>query len=255
MRIYYTCSDRDSLQMMEQESTDLAYSSTEEFDSFVDSDFETVSNQNVFYGLFLSPSLDPDIRKALLCSIESGQISSAIGGNQATATSLYPDVLGLSSTPQVSSYIKYNPSEAQSIYSAKVKEGFQLNDIAIFAPNDPSGKAVAKNLAGHWQQTLSCFINIEEKSSSEIRYAFAYGSYDIIIAPIFSSANTVSSFHSELGFETSEPDEVCKNLFGENLCYPLFFSSSGISAVDSVENLEECIQNGILDVSMLIKQP
>jgi hypothetical protein len=117
------------------------------------------------------------------------------------ADTLYPDILGVSDAKTVKSYITYNPEAASAVYSQKVKDGFELGNITIKHPNDSVCNSIAKELAGHWQQTMSCFINIEELSSYEVSSAFAYGGFDIMIAPIKSAPNTVSAYNAELGFD------------------------------------------------------
>lgn len=253
MRIYFTCSEKDPVEMLSLENTDLAYITDPEYPYATEAGFETVSHQNVFYGLFLSPDLDPEIRSALLSAVRSEGFTDKLGPTHSPAETLYPAVLGMTDAKNVKSYITYDPETAASTYAQKVKEGFELGDITIKHPSDSVCTDVAKELAAHWQQTMSCFINIEELSAFEVASAFSYGGFDIMIVPIKSAPNTISAYNAELGFDAFDTASVSEELFGDRLCYPLFFSTTNITARQSVENLESCIQNGILDVAMLIK--
>jgi oligopeptide transport system substrate-binding protein len=255
MRIYFTCSEKNPVEMLSLENTDLAYLSDEEYSDAKEAGFETIRKQNIFYGLFLNPELDPEIRSALLSAVKADSFTDKLGPTHMPADTLYPDILGVSDAKTVKSYITYNPEAASAVYSQKVKDGFELGNITIKHPNDSVCNSIAKELAGHWQQTMSCFINIEELSSYEVSSAFAYGGFDIMIAPIKSAPNTVSAYNAELGFDARDTVSVSDELFGNHLCYPLFFSTTNITAGEQVENLEGCIQNGILDVALLIKNP
>ncbi len=254
MRVYYTCGEDEAFDMLNNDNTDLIYVSNAESDGIVDSGFEVSFTENICYALFLSPKLDPDIRKALLTSVNTESITSVLGRTQNRAETLYPAVLTADNIPKVSDYIKYDTATAHSLYADMIKGGFKLGNIAIKYPADTSCETVAKSIAGHWQQTLSCFINIEEISESAARSAYNYGTYDILILPFYSVSGTTSAYNSDLGYNSSDAAAVSKELYENYRCYPLFFSTTNIAAGYKIQNLKGCIQNGILDASLLIKQ-
>ncbi len=252
MRIYFTCSENSPYSMLEQDNTDLVYISTEEYKD-VAADFKVSSIENVCYALFLNENLNEELRTAFLATVSSDSFNGLLDQTKSPASTLYPSALSVNA-PKVESIIKYDKAAALEIYSALVKNGFSVNELSVKYPSDPTSESVAKAVAAHWQQTLSCFINIEPQSESNIQVARYYKNYDIIIAPLYSASGTVSAYNSALGFNGADSQNASKTLFENRLAYPLFYSTTNIAAGLKIQNLDTSIQNGILDVSLLIKE-
>ena len=125
--------------------------------------------------------------------------------------------------------------------------------ISIKYPADGAAEAVARSLAAHWQQNLSCFMNIEETPIQTIKDMFNSTYYDIIVIPFSAPTATVSAYNKKLGFKDSTPMAVSEELFKNYRCYPLYFSSVNVAAGEKIKNLSDAMQGGIIDVSMLIK--
>lgn len=253
MRIYYTCGEDDAFTMLDNDNTDLIYVSNEEYVGLPDAGFEVSLTENICYALFLSPKLDPDIRKALLTSVNAENVVSSIGPTQTPAATLYPNLLTANGVPDVSDYIKYDTESALSLYADKIKSGFELGNITLKYPSDTSCELVAKSIAGHWQQSLSCFINIEAVTAQSARTAYSYGTYDIIIVPFYSALGTTTAYNSDLGFNSYDAASISKELYTDYRCFPLFFSTTNIAAGYKIQNLKGCIHNGITDAALLIK--
>ena len=252
MRIYFTCSDKEAYPMLEHDNTDLIYISNLEYPKIA-TDFTVNTTEDICYTMYLSKRLDPKLREALLTSVWSDSYKNKLDNTSKTADTLYPPVLS-ANAPKVTEYIKYDPQKALYTYSELVKKGFSVKDITIKYPNTPTCTEIAKSIAGHWQQTLSCFINIEEMSEGAAVSALEFGNYDIIIAPRYSASGTISAYNSSLGYEGQNSLDISRELYSNHLAYPLFYSTTNIAAGEKIENLESSIQNGILDVSMLIKK-
>ncbi len=252
MRIYFTCSDKEASPMLEHDNTDLIYISTPEYHEIAP-DFKVNTTEDICYTMYLSKRLDPKLREALLTTVSSDLYKTKLEETRRVADTLYPAVLKVNA-PKVTEFIRYDSQKALENYSELVKNGFSAKNIAIKYPDDATCRDVAKSIAGHWQQTLSCFINIEEIPQGSLNSALNYGDYDIIIAPRRSSSGTVAAYNSSLGFDGYDCTEVSKALYTDHLAYPLFFATTNIAAGEKIKNLESSIQNGILDVSMLIKK-
>ncbi len=254
MRIYYTCGDDDAKTMLEHDNTDLVYVSTEEFSSVTAGGFKVLAVEDSCYTLFINEKIDKDIRQALLTSVSHNSLKSVLSGTQRNAKTIYPNVLSVSDLPNVDNNIKYDPEAAASIYSGKVLDGATLEGISITHPADDVSLSVAKAIAAHWQQTLSCFINIEESSTSSIAASYYGNYYDIIIIPFTAPTGTVSAYNSKLGYDLYDAAAVSNSLYSEYRCYPLFYSTTNIGSGYKIKNLDSSVHGGIIDVSMLIKE-
>lgn len=252
MRIYFTCGDDEPFTMLENDNTDLIYISTEEFGSVKEGGFNTVQIENTCYTLFISEKIDSDIRKALLQSVNSATFTEGLAETQTAADSIYPKVLSDSVDVGVTEFIKYDPDAAATLYGNKVLIGSGIEGVTVKYPSDSTSREVAKSIAAHWQQKLSCFINIEEASISSIAASYYGNYYDIIILPFSAPTETVTAYNAKLGYDTFE--DVSKGLYEEYLCYPLFYSSTNIASGYKIQNLASSAMGGIIDASMLIKQ-
>ena len=251
MRVYFTCGEKDALSMLDNENTDLLYLQTADYDRVSSADFKAVSTADTCYALFINDSLSPDIRKALLSTVSHENIKKHLKSTHSIADSIYPQIIRPKNTASVNKYISYDPETAAKLFSQSVIGGTDLSRVTIKYPSDDTAKAVAKSVAAGWQQSLSLFINIEEISPSSVSMAYDFGNYDIIIVPFTASNGILSAYHSELGIKASD---IQGELFGNYYCYPLYYSSTNIAYTDTVNNCSDCISNGILDASMLIKK-
>lgn len=254
MRIYFTCSENDALAMLEHDNTDLAYISVEEYADVSKSGFKIHSTQDTCYALLIKDTVDPDIRKALLSAVNSDTYKQSLLGKQSIAQSLYPEFLKVSNPPKVTEKIVYAPDDAAKLYSETILDGKTVEGITVKHPSDTVSTNVAKALAGHWQQKLSCFLNIEAASDAALQGAYESGFYDIIILPFSSPISTLDAYHSVVGFGDSDAATVAEAMYDNHLAYPLYFSNTNIAFGSKMQNSAECVQGGILDVSMLIKE-
>lgn len=253
MRIYYTCGKDAALDMLGLDNTDLAYISNDEYKDISDAGFKIMSAEDTCYMVFFSERMDAELRQAFLSSIDKNSYASNLTTTQKTADNLYPAVLSVNSAPKVTDYIKYDVVSASAIYNQKVLDGLVPKNISIKYPKDTSTESVARSLAAHWQQTLSCFVNIEETPIHTVRDMFNSTYYDIIIIPFSAPSGTVSAYNKKLGFIDSNPKAISEEFFKNYRCYPLYFSSTNIAAGPKIQNLEAAMGGGTLDASMLIK--
>ena len=254
MRIYYTCGDEDALTMLQHDNTDLAYISGDEYSAVAKDGFKISSVEDTCYTLFVSSRMDVALREAFLSTVKPDTFSNELLSSERVAASLYPNVLSASGQLNASSYIKYDPDTALSLYKSLELKGAIPESITIKYPAGTSSLAVSRSLAAHWQQTLSSFVNIEETPINTIWDMYNSTYYDIIIIPFSSPSGTVSAYNKKLGFASDNPQTASENLFKNYRCYPLYFSSTNIAAGTKIENLDDAMQGGIIDVSMLIKR-
>ena len=254
MRIYYTCGKDNAIDMLSLDNTDLAYISAEEYADIAAAEFNILSAEDTCYTVFFSERMDAELRQAFLSSINQDTYKENLSAEFRVAENLYPKLLAATEAPAASDYIKYDISAAAEIYGQKVLSGLAPKSICIKYPAETVAQSVAKSLAAHWQQNLSCFINIEETPIHTVRDMFHSTYYDIIIIPFSAPTGTVSAYNKKLGFAEGTPTSVSEALFNNFRCYPLYFSSVNVAAGDKIKNLGEAMQGGILDVAFLIKE-
>ena len=253
MRVYFTCSEKDNLNLLEHENTDLAFINTNEIEASNEAGYKIISTEDTCYALYIGDSVDIEVRKALLSTIDQATYKDALGSTQRVAKDLFPSSLSLNFNYTIGNVTKYDEATSQEAYNTAVIRGVDITSVVIKHPSDASSEAVAKAVASHWQQKLSCFINIESTSDSAIKSSFLSGDYDIIIMPVTSSGGIVSSYLSDLGYKIGEADNIQYQYFAQYHCYPLYYSSTNIASIKKISNLDNSIHYGIIDASQLIK--
>ena len=250
MRIYFTCSDKDKVDMLNNDNTDLAFLPTDLVDTVKENGYNVLSVEDTCYALCISNGITPEIRQALIQSIAPSSYAECLMSTQAVAESLYPKKVAVSGE-KVSGYITHSQQDSALLYAQAILNEDKTSVVPLKYISGATQQNVAKALAAHWQQTLSCFINIEEIATYSSPFS---DEKSIMLVPFKSTTGTLSAYHSELGFDTVSSAEVSSNLYGNYLCYPLYFSSTNIGIGYKIKNLETSVHNGIIDVSRLIKQ-
>ncbi|MBO5872769.1 MAG: hypothetical protein J6Q56_01000 [Clostridia bacterium] len=253
MRVYFTCSEKDAIYLLENDNTDLSFITTEEYPSVSSAGFEVERTEDTCYVMFINQNIDRSVRAALLTSVDRKGISNSLGDVYRPADTFFPSALSLKGIKSVDSYIIHDENSAKQMYLNSALNTENKSTLTIGYPSDPVIRSVSKSIAAHWQQTLSCFVNIEEKQESQLKQGYSYGGYDIIILPVSSVAGITASYTSKFLSENIEPISLQENLFGEYLCYPICYSSTNIGADKKMKNLKSSTHDGIVDVSQLIK--
>ena len=197
MRIYFTCGKDSALSMLQHDNTDLAYVSTEEYADIVGDGFKVLSIEDTCYTLFLSSRMNADLRRAFLTSVDPNTYTADLADSQLMAETLFPKVLSASNATVVGDMINHNPTQAANTYKELELKGIVPKNITIKYPEGSTTASVARSLAAHWQQTLSCFVNIEETPIATVRDMFNSTYYDIIIIPFSAPTGTVSAYNKK----------------------------------------------------------
>ncbi len=256
MRVYFTCDERDNLEMLVENDTDFAYVSPEEAKMADDSELKASALEDVSYLLFLSPSLSEDIRLAIMKSVKNEQSIYDSYYGSTVSSGIAPKALKVTLSDFKTDF-PYDIDQAAYLYSEAIlnSEDSSLSGITVKCYSDPAAIASAKALAAHWQQKLGAFVNLEEVASlSSLRAAYSSDNYSLMIMPMTASFCHSASYLSQFKTNSSDIQSAQTELGTASLCYPLFNQSSFVSSASYIENFDMIIQNGIPDVALAIKQ-
>ena len=255
MRVYFTCSDNVNSEAVSKQNSDLAYIGAEEFTMASDLNLTFIKEENTCYFLYLSKDIQPELRKALLKSVNISGLESVLGKNNTMAGSIYPESLKLSGIDNADSIIKYNLSEAQDLYNTVRKEHKKnLPKITLKYYGDSVTENVSKSIAAHWQKNLGEFINIEKVNSlNEAKALFNYSENTALLLPFNTICGSWSTYLSEFGIKDTVPNSAQKKILSDYTLLPIYFSNSYIIANEYIKNLDSTLANGISDIALLIK--
>ncbi len=256
MRVYFTCDERDNLEMLTENDTDFAYISPQEAKKTDERGLKTSALEDVSYILFLSPSLSEDIRLAIMKSVKNEQSIYDSYYGSAVSSGIAPSALRVSLSDFKTDF-PYDIETATYLYSEAIlnSEDSSLSGITVKCYSDPAALASAKALAAHWQQKLGAFVNLEQITSlSSLKAAYSNDNYSLMIMPMTASFCHTASYLSQFKTNSFDIQSVQNELGSASLCYPLFNQSSYVSAASYIENFDKIIINGIPDVALAIKK-
>ncbi len=257
MRVYFTCSDNDNSEAVSKFNSDLAYINTDQYKQAVDLGLQLTQEENTCYMLYISKDLPEELRKALLKSVNTENLSSILGENNRIAQSIYPASLKLDNIENPNSIISYNLEEAQNLYNTALnnskKEG--LPDITLKYYGDNVTEDVSKSIAAHWQKNLGEFINIEKVNTvSDAKNLFANSQNTVLLIPFYTLCGSWSTYLSEFGIKDASPSDAQNTILTSYTMLPIYFSNNYIIANEYITNLSSSLANGIPDIALIIKK-
>ena len=256
MRVYFTCSDSINSEAVSKLNSDLAYIGTDEYAMATELGLQSTSEENACYFLYVSKDLPEQLRKALLKSVNTDGLSSALGENNRVADSVYPSSLKLTGIEKPSSIISYNLEEALDLYNTALKDSKKnLPKITLKYYGDGVTEDVSKTLAAHWQKNLGQFINIEKVNTlGDAKGLFSYSENSVLLLPFYTLCGSWSTYLSEFGIKNETPNNAQKMILSDYTMLPIYFSNSYIIANEYITNLDVSLANGILDIALIIKE-
>ena len=251
MRMYFTCSSSESVKKIEKNNSDLGFISADDFPSVNDAGLKSLKVQSGCYMLTLGSNINPELREALLKSVNVNTYKNNLPVGYQTANNIYPSSLNISSVGSAFDTVAYDINLAAEKYNSVVKNG-GANSLVLRYVDSPVCETVAKALAAHWQQYLGAFINIEKVS---LDYATAlYNSNDaIVILPFSAFGGSYTSYISSLGSTRINANEAQKEILKDFKYLPLFSSNKYIAFNDYIKINENMISYGIPDLALITK--
>ena len=256
MRVYFTNGVRDNTELLLENDTDFSFLNTEQAE-IADKNALTLSHiDDTIYLLFLSNSIDKEIRTALLKSLKNNK-------------ELYSDTFGVEYTDvilpgcikseleSIKKFISYDIEYAQQIYSSAILNSDEntLSGVRVKCFKNPISTKVAKALVSHWQQKLGAFINIEEVSSRQtLEYDYKNNNFNLLIMPISARFCHINNYLTQFNNSTFSIETLQNSILNEYICYPLFSQYSYLCSTNEIINNKKIVSNGVPDIALAIKE-
>ena len=253
MRIYFTCDERNNVDMLNDFDTDFAFIGADEVGKINDDSYIN-SHESESFLMFISPNLNMDVRTALMKSVSKNESSL----NNLNGISLSRHIIPSSiyNINEDCPYFAYDLDTARNLYSGAVLKDptNTLNGKTVICLDDPAALMFAKAITAHWQQNLGAFINIETVSDIETLYSYYHtNDYAVAVMPVFASFPHPSAYISFFNTNTINIKDVEQYLAKESLCYPLFNRSAYTVSTKYIKNGNTIFSYGIPDVALAIK--
>lgn len=254
--VYFTKNIKiDTLESLNKSYVDIAEISASNKNSAEASGFTTKRINNKVWLLSLGKSYTMNMKHSLHLSAINADDFSDIAETYSYAGKIIPDVLGNSNLESVN---LYDATRSQQLYNSEIKR-FSDNKFpqkVIYYCGDSTTTELVKKIAGHFQQNLGTYINIEKTDSlPELNGKTSNDDYHISIFSTEVNERNVYKYMNCLGvnFGGSLTNDMQSEIFKFGNIVPIAYSGTYFAYDDCLSNITFFNTNGIIDFSFIIK--
>ncbi len=255
--VFLTCNDDEPIMTkLEKNSIDMAFidcSLTEDAEKL---GLKTEGIQNICWFLTLSDDFSPNMRKALNMLVGGEVYSKDLKVGYSTATSIFPEVIKGNKT--ATGITVYNQAQAKQLYMSEVEllENKKFpSDVVLYYYDNGSMKSVVTDIVGHWQSSLSAFVNIESVSNADLlKNELVSREYKMAIFPIRADSQRDYEYLEKFGINSSGDLTAAQTeLLKSNNIIPIMFQNTVIAYSPALTKVSAINGDGYIDFSFIVK--
>ncbi len=252
----------ENLEKLKKSTVDIAFIGSANMEKAMQEQLETAQFQNVVWVMEFSSDFSYDIRKALITAINRSNYAGDLPVGYSVAYSLFPNSLSKESMDHVG-MPAYNISSAKALFEKAVYElpGKKLPSTVLTYYNDGlSMQLPISDIAGHWQNQLGAYINIQPADSlTEVKNMVKNNASCIAVYPVYITDRDPQMFVSQLGYGSftaayATLTEMQTQIMHDFRLFPLCFQNSVVAYSKDIQNFNYTIGNGMIDFSTIQKK-
>jgi len=234
---------------------DAAFLRSSEILSAKKSGYEIQSLENICWLLTISGEYSSEMRSAFAMSIDRESLINDEDYGITAAYSVYPGTLFFNGKLDLQTAISgvgvrdYDAPAAKTAFSAAVKrtEDKKFPKTTLYYYNDEMMKPVINDMIGHWQKTLSAFINMEASDNLEVlQREISQPSLQMAVFPVTAKSDSILEYINMFAkTNTARPQDTI---------IPICFDSTNIAYQKTISNLKLDTSNGYIDFSFVLKE-
>lgn len=254
--VFISCDDESTqVERLLNGSDDMAFLPSSEINSADSEKLTSQSAENICWVMTVGDSYTENVKSALLSALSPGIKGEALPAGFSAAESIYPGILetdcnGLSMP-------EYNLDSAKARFSAAVKamENNSFSQATLYYYDVPGARELATAIAGHWQQQLGAYVNIQSSSSlTALQSELSSRSLSFALFPVTSYSTSVPEYLTSFGIHSQSAGQAQTNLLANKNLVPIAFQSTYIAYNASLQNVLAEPFNGYIDFSFIIKK-
>lgn len=217
--------------------------------------FSTEEIENICWILTLSDELSLQMRAAFVSLINREELVSGHTGSFRAAYSIYPESLG--KTGAENTGIKEYDSElGKTLFSDAVKntddKKFPKTTLVY---SGSSAEVLINDMIGHWQQSLSAFINMEKSDTpKKLSEQLKKQSITMAVFPVKTQGNSIIEYLKNFsGDPKNEPIAAQQEILNDFNIIPLFFEKTCLAYSPELSGIVFDNFGGYIDFSGIIK--
>ena len=251
--------DSTPAERLSANKVDIAFIENRDVKSFGSSDFTTLSYENICWFLTISNEYSNDMRSAFAMLVDSSYYKNRLSNGFSAADTIYPGSLGDNSAYSKIGFSKYNPSSAVALFSSAVTkmEDKKFPSTNLTYTDNEEIKPVITAIVGHWQQSLSAFINISPyKENTDLIPQLESKSLPFSVFYVKAASGYISEYLEKFGVEYSGQNlaDVQAQLLESKNIIPLAFENTNIIYNNSLQNVYSSYLGGYIDFSFIVKK-
>lgn len=251
--------DTTAAERLSENKVDIAFIENHDVDSFKASDFTAVSYENICWFLTIGDEYSTDLKTAFSMLIDSSYYQNRLSKGFRAADTIYPKSLGDNSACGKIGFSEYNPTKALSLFSnAVVKmEDKKFPSANLTYTESAEIKPVITAIVGHWQQSLSAFINITPyKENADLIPQLTTKSLPFSVFYVKASSGYVSEYLEKFGIEYNGQSlaDIQTELLKSRNILPIAFENTNIIYNKSLHNVYSTSLGGYIDFSFIVKK-
>lgn len=254
--VYFTKNTKiDTLESLNKSYVDIAEISATNKKSAEASGFTTKRINNKVWLLSLGSDYSRDMKYALHLSAINADDFTDIADTYSFADKIIPDVLGNGALESVN---LYDATLSKQLYNKEIKR-FSENvfpQSTIYFCGDDTTTELVKKIAGHFQQNLGTYVNIEKiNSQSALNGKTANDNYHIAVFSAEVNEKNIYKYMNNLGthYNGNLDTNLQNDIFKYGNITPIAYSGTYFAYDDCLSNITFFDTNGIIDFSFLIK--
>lgn len=253
--VYLSCrNDGQTVELLKNSKVDMAFLDTEEIPNADNSDLKLISVPNICWVMTIGNEYNAEIRRAFAKLTSSEVYADKLPQGFSAANSIYPQIVKAENAQNVG-VTEYDLAGAQQLFSVQVKklENKRLPSSKMTYYGVPMIKEAVTAVAGHWQQNLSAFINVEESTES-LEGQLKSKTLQFSVFPIKAANSNVAEYLLKFGVASSDAAAAQKKLLADNTLLPFAFENTNIAVAKTLTDFVYTDNNGYIDFSFIIKK-
>lgn len=254
--VFLSKSDENTpFEELSDETVDAAFLSSSEILSAKKKGYKIQSLENICWLLTISGEYSGEMRSAFAMSIDRENLIKGVDYGITAAYSVYPGTLSSDGKLDLQTAISgvgvkdYDAVSAKTVFSAAVKKTAdkKFPKTILYYYNDETMKPVINDMIGHWQKTLSAFINMEASDNLEVlQREISQPTLQMAVFPVTAKSDSLSEYINIFAKSSSARPQ--------DSIIPICFDSTNIAYGKTLSNLKLDTSNGYIDFSFVMKE-
>lgn len=256
--VFFSQREEEAIDLLCDETADIAFIDNSLIERAQSEGLITISFQNICWVMTVGDEFSPDLKNAFTSAVSPDVYESEMINGFTVADTLFPSILSPDHLISKVGFTSYNINHSKRLISEAVKEmpNKRFPQTTIYYYGDENVKPLVTALAGHWQQNLSVFANIEASDNlSALQNELTNKTLPFAVFPIHCKTTDEKDYLAHFGIsEGGNLGDIQIKILENKDIIPLAFEETNIVTNNLIKNIYTECENGYIDFSFVIKE-